>query len=844
MSSDGSDTTSDDGFLNRFGHCIGQGVYGTVYSLSDNPDEAVKEMRIDGMPEDVLEAFETEIRIMPQLSHPNILRYKAVHQEGDFVYIRMQRYAKSLEDTIKVYKRKRKEFPRDKIIEVLLQVTTGLMYLHSPNKHDTTGNPLSAVIIHRDLKPANILTNDDETQFVIADFGFCREALKDGSTTAGSPMYFAPEVLLKKKYSPASDMWSLGVIIYELASGVRPFFLSNVKSESDLSEAWRPDLNAINDGFIKSVLETLLVPNPSDRPSAEQLLKELDEYLTSKESKGTFRFKELEAEHSALQNTHKQCTVEINLLKKMCEAKDADLIGYKEHSTKLETEVATLKQQLNSLKATVSALEHTLKDEQLLKKSLTYEHDELRKKLECMESLQRFSMLTRLMRTVISNNIMLAHAFIDEDAQKRDDRSFTALMHAAQRGRTAFIPLLVDKEKGIQDKYGYTALMHAAYSGHTDVVKKLAAYESELRNNQTLTALMVAAGKNHVDSVKILINYEKNLTNGKGETSLMIAAQHGHIETVKVLMDYESKAQSRLGYTALMEAARKGHTEVIRLLVEVEENLRANDGRTALMIAAENSNKEAAEVLMAYEKDASNWTTLMCAAALGDVQLIERSIHERGQADNLGRTSLIIAAQNNKIAAVKKLAQHESGVSGWTVLMYASCIGDAELAAQNLHEVKRKDDTGMTALMWAAMHGHHELVELLVEHEHGILDKDGHTAMMWASRNGHSKSVSLLLDHEKGMKNSKGMTSLMLGAAAGYLEVVQILLDVECNLQDADLRTALMHAAMNGHVSVVKALAEHERDVVDADCCTALQLAKQYGQQDVAEFLGGSTVLT
>lgn len=74
--------------------------------------------------------------------------------------------------------------------------------------------------------------------------------------------------------------------------------------------------------------------------------------------------------------------------------------------------------------------------------------------------------------------------------------------------------------------------------------------------------------------------------------------------------------------------------------------------------------------------------------------------------------------------------------------------------------------------------------------------------------------------------------------------MVQILLDVECNLQDADLRTALMHAAMNGHVSVVKALAEHERDVVDADCCTALQLAKQYGQQDVAEFLGGSTVLT
>ncbi|EFO62866.1 Kinase, NEK [Giardia lamblia P15] len=841
MSSSSSNTALDTNFLNRFGYCIGQGAYGTVYSLSDDPDEAVKEMRIDGMPEDALEAFETEIRIMPQLSHPNILRYKAVHEEGDFVYIRMQRYAKSLEDMIKMYKRKRKEFPRDKIIEVLLQVTTGLAYLHSPNKHDTTESLLSAVIIHRDLKPANILTNDDETQFVIADFGFCREALKDGSTTVGSPMYFAPEVLLKKKYSPASDMWSLGVIIYELVSGVRPSFLSNIKSESDLSEAWRPDLEAINDGFIRSVLETLLILNPSDRSSAEQLLKDLTEYLTSRESKGTLRFKELEAKHNALQKTHKQCTIEIGMLKEMCDAKEVELTGCKKHSTKLEAEVTTLRQQLSSLKTTVSTLERTLKDEQLLKKSLTYENDELKKKLGCMESLQRFSMLTRLMRTVISNNIKLAHAFIDEDIQKRDDRSFTALMHAAQRGHTAFIPLLVDKEKGIQDKYGYTALMHAAYSGHTDVVEELAKYEREIKNNQTLTALMVAAGRNHVDSVKILVDHENNLTNGKGETSLMIAAEHGHVETVKVLMDYELKTQCKLGYTALMIAARKGHTEVINLLVDAEKNLQANDGRTALMIAAESSNKTAAEVLMAHEKDASKWTTLMRAAALGDVQLIDCSINERGRIDSLGRTSLIIAAQNNRTEAVKRLAKHESGVSGWTILMYASCIGDVELAAHNLHEVKRKDDTGMTALMWAAMHGHHELVELLVEHEHGILDKDGNTAMMWASQNGHSKSVSLLLDYEKGMKNSKGMTSLMLGAAAGHLAVAQILLDAECNLQDSNLKTALMHAAMNGHVRVVKALAESERDIVDADRCTVLQLAKQYGQQDVVEFLDGAS---
>lgn len=835
--SSNSEDTSDDNFLNHFGYCIGQGAYGTVYSLTNNPDEAVKEMRIDGISGDALASFETEVNIMPRLSHANILKYKAVRQEGDFVYIRMKRYAKSLDDTIKSYKRKKKEIPRDKIIEILMQVTTGLMYLHNPNKCDIDGNMLSVIIIHRDLKPANILTNTDETQFVIADFGFCRETLNDGSATAGSPMYCAPEVLLKKKYSTASDMWSLGVIIYELASGTRPSFFSGIKSEKDIPKTWNPDLSSINDGLIRSVLEMLLSLNPADRPSADHLLKEINEYLNPELSKGSFRFRELESKCEALEKVHEQCSIEVDLLRNVCDAKETELVGYKERVTNLESHSLGLKQQIVSLKETVSGLEKTIRDNQLSIERLTDENCELRKKLSCMESLQRFAMLTRLMRTVLSNNIKLAQTFIDEDARKKDDNSFTALMHAARHGRTAFLPLLVDREQGIQDKYGWTALMHAAYNGHADVVKELASYESEMRNDQTLTALMVAAGRNNVDSIRILVEYEKNLRSGNDATALMIAAQNGYTETVKILMEYESGAQCKSGCTALMVAAQNGHVEVINLLAEKEKNLRSSSNRTALMIAAENSKSEAAEALMVYEKETSKWTTLMRAAALGDTHLIESSIDERGKIDSLGRTSLIIAAQNKRIEAIKILAEHESGVSGWTTLMYASCIGNTELAARNLHEVKRKDDTGMTALMWAARHGYHDIVKLLAEHEHTIVDRDGQTAMMWASRNGHASSVSLLVDYEKRMQSSKGMTALMLSAAAGHLKAVQVLLDAECNMQDSSLKTALMYAAMNGYADVVKILAEHENEIVDIDEQTAIQLAKQHGQHEIVEIL-------
>ena len=116
----------------------------------------------------------------------------------------------SLEDVLT----KRKKIPESEAFDVLKQLVNGYKHLHDHS------------IIHRDLKPANILIKDES--YKIADFGFAKfynegaDLAQIHQSLVGSPIYMCPEILNGNTYSTKSDVWSMGVIFYQMLFGKTP----------------------------------------------------------------------------------------------------------------------------------------------------------------------------------------------------------------------------------------------------------------------------------------------------------------------------------------------------------------------------------------------------------------------------------------------------------------------------------------------------------------------------------------------------------------------------------------------------------------------------------------------
>lgn len=196
---------------------LGSGMSGTVYSLKDYLNLAVKEIKIDNIDEKTAKNIKFEIHALAKLSHPGILKCYQVIEDKDLIYLVIDRYPKTLDNFITEHMRVYGKIPDDLLFPILEQIIDAIAYLHTSHGIDDNGNAFYG-IIHRDLKPANILITEDGNHIVLADFGLCKNALQSNTSVAGTPAYMAPETILNKLTSLASDIWSLGVIIYELTA--------------------------------------------------------------------------------------------------------------------------------------------------------------------------------------------------------------------------------------------------------------------------------------------------------------------------------------------------------------------------------------------------------------------------------------------------------------------------------------------------------------------------------------------------------------------------------------------------------------------------------------------------
>ncbi len=195
---------------------IGRGAMGVVYRAMDPMLErtvAIKtiNMALDpGEIEHYEKRFTIDARAAGGLNHPNIVTIYDIGRSGDLAYMAMEFLeGRELKDLITGG-----GLTVDRALEIAAQVADGLAYAH---QHD---------VVHRDIKPANIMILSDG-RVKITDFGIARMRSADVRTQTGvvlgSPRYLSPEQVLGKRSDGRADIFSLGVIIYEMICGQTPF---------------------------------------------------------------------------------------------------------------------------------------------------------------------------------------------------------------------------------------------------------------------------------------------------------------------------------------------------------------------------------------------------------------------------------------------------------------------------------------------------------------------------------------------------------------------------------------------------------------------------------------------
>ncbi|KAL0393469.1 UNVERIFIED_CONTAM: Calcium-dependent protein kinase [Sesamum latifolium] len=265
------DSTQTANFRERYvlGDQLGWGRFGIIRECSDKLTREVlacksiaKERLVT---EDDVRSVKLEIEILTKLSgHENIVDLKAVYEEEDYVHLLMELCAGG-ELFHRIEKQGRLSEHEARII--FKQFVEVVMYCHDKG------------IMHRDLKPENILlvSRSSSSPIKLADFGLATY-IKPGQTlhgTVGSPFYIAPEVLVGG-YNQAADVWSAGVILYILLSGMPPFW---GKTKSAIFDAVRAaNLCFHSDPWdnismsAKDLISRMLCFDPSKRITAAQVL--------------------------------------------------------------------------------------------------------------------------------------------------------------------------------------------------------------------------------------------------------------------------------------------------------------------------------------------------------------------------------------------------------------------------------------------------------------------------------------------------------------------------------------------------------------------------------------------
>ena len=259
---------------------LGKGAMGVVYQGKDpkiGRVVAIKTMALSQEFEadelkDVKERFFREAETAGRLTHPNIVTIYDAGEEHDLAYIAME-FLKGKDLT--PYNKPDKLLPLGRAISIIARVADALAYAHKNN------------VVHRDIKPANIMYEPESDSVKVTDFGIAR--ITDSSKTKtgmvlGTPSYMSPEQLAGQKIEGRSDLFSLGVTLYQLSCGKLPFTgESMAQLMYKIANEQHADVRTHNAALpesLSAVVNKALAKDPDQRyQDGEQMAKALRQLL-------------------------------------------------------------------------------------------------------------------------------------------------------------------------------------------------------------------------------------------------------------------------------------------------------------------------------------------------------------------------------------------------------------------------------------------------------------------------------------------------------------------------------------------------------------------------------------
>jgi len=244
---------------------LGRGAMGRVWEALDPKTDLRVALKVMRLPDDcpsarrrmLIERFRREAEVLRKLNHPNIVRILDVGEAGGQPYIAMELLAgHSLREELEVGG----ALPLDEAERIVVQVCRAL---HTAHRHG---------VVHRDVKPDNVMLLEGRREVRLTDFGIAK-SLEDATLTSagaalGTPAYMSPEQVHGWTVDGRSDIFSVGVILYELATRRRPFVGESVAEISMKIVEEDPMINVKLPRYLVDVIAKALRKDPEERYQA------------------------------------------------------------------------------------------------------------------------------------------------------------------------------------------------------------------------------------------------------------------------------------------------------------------------------------------------------------------------------------------------------------------------------------------------------------------------------------------------------------------------------------------------------------------------------------------------